>query len=125
VFFLGKAPKKILVFVIDEHDRTLTKESLHMLISELFEKVLDEQNVDAIVVNSPAVSTCAKLIGQIAGRDIADWEIIYFHGSDYPPVLLTYENKEKLAALLPEYKGTSAEAVYKVLADSGAYDKFE
>lgn len=45
--------------------------------------------------------------------------------SKYPPVLLAYEDKEKLVALLPGFCGTSAEAVYKVLADSGAYDKFE
>ena len=57
-------------------------------------------------------------------KDIADWEVIYLHGSNYPPVLLDYEDKEELTALLPRFKGTSAEAIYKVLVDSGTFDRF-
>jgi len=114
----------MLVFVIDEHGRALTKESLHRLISELFDKVIDERNVDAVVINSPTANTCAYLINQIAERDFAEWEIIYLHQSKYPPVLLNCDNKESLLALLPDFKGTSAEAIYKVLTDSGTYSKF-
>ena len=35
---MGKTPNKKLVFVMDEHGRVLTKESLHNLISELLIK---------------------------------------------------------------------------------------
>lgn len=121
---MGKTPKKILVFVIDEYGRTLTKKSLHRLISELLDKALDERNVDAVVVNGSAVNDCAYLISQINRKDIADWEIIYIHGNKYPPVLLAQRDKENLIALMPEFKGTSAQAVYKVLTDSGAFSKF-
>ena len=77
-----------LVFVIDEHGRTLTKESLHKLISELFDKALDERNVDAVVATGPAVNICTNFSDRIIGKDIAEWEAIYLHGSKYPPVLL-------------------------------------
>lgn len=121
---LGENPKKLLVFIIDEHGRTLTETSLHRLISELFDKALNVKNVDAVVVNGPTVNVCADLMAQIVGRDIAEWELIYLHGSKYPPVLLTHENKEDLIALLPEFDGTSAEAVYKVLTDSRVFDAY-
>ena len=122
---MENAPNKKLVFVIDEYGRTLTKKSLHELISELFEKALEEKNVDAVVVSGPTVNNCVFFAEQVAGKDITEWEIIYFHGSKYPPVLLAYEDKEKLVALLPEFEGTSAEAVYKVLADSDAFCAFD
>jgi hypothetical protein len=125
VVSLGENPKKIIVFVIDEYGRTLTKKSLHKLISELFDKALNEQNADAVVFSGPSIDICANLADQIIGKDISEWEIIYLHGSKYPPVLLTRENKEKLLALLPEFKGTSAEAIYKVLIDSGVFGKFQ
>lgn len=125
VVILGRTPNKKLVFVIDEHSRTLTKESMHNLLSELFEKALGEKNVDAVTASGPTVNVCAYLADQIVGRDIAEWEIIYFHGSKYPPALLAQEHKENLIALLPEFNGTSAEAIYKVLADSGAYSQFD
>ena len=121
---MGKAPNKKVVFVIDEHGRTLSKESMHKLLSELFDKALEEQNVDAVVASGPTINTCAYLSDQFAGRDIAEWEVIYLHGSRYPPVLLTREDKENLVALLPTFSGTSAEAVYKVLTDAGAFNQF-
>ena len=122
---MEKTPNKKLVFVIDEYGRTLTKESMHKLISELFDKALGERNVDAVVVNGHGINTCANLMSQINGQDITAWELIYFHGSKYPPVLLNHDNKEKLIILLPEYKGASADAVYKVLVDSGTFSEFE
>jgi len=109
------------VFVIDEHGRTLTKKSLHKLISELFGKVLQMRDVDAVVLNNATINACTYLVDQIAGRDIVEWEIIYLHGSKYPPVLLAHEDKEKLIAMLPEFDGTSAEAIYKVLIESGTF----
>lgn len=124
VVSLGQAPKKP-VFIIDEHGRTLTKESLHRLISELFDKVLEGQNADAVVATGPTINNCANLASRITGRDIAEWELIYLHGSKYPPVLLAQEDKKMLTALLSEFSGTSAEAIYKVLADSGAYSQFD
>lgn len=125
MFFLGKALKKILVFVIDELGRNLTKESMHRLIEELFNEALDERNIDAVVVNGPSVNTCSYLTGMVSGLDIDEWELIYFHGSKYPPVLLNYSNKETLATMLPGFKGTSAEAVFKVLTDSGTFNRFQ
>lgn len=122
---MGKTPNKKLVFVIDEHGRALTKESLHKLISELSDKALDEPNVDAVVATGSTINICTKLAEQISGKDIAEWEIIYLHGSKYPPVLLTHEDKETLVALLPQFNGTSAEAVCKVLKDAGAFKQFE
>jgi hypothetical protein len=122
---LGKTPNKIIVFVIDEYGRTLTKDSMHKLITELFDKALDERSVDVVAVNSPTINNCAYLIVQINCKGIVEWEIIYLHGSKYPPVLLTHEDKEKLTALLPVFNGTSAEAIYKVLTDSGVYDRFK
>lgn len=122
---MPKELKKVLVFVIDEYGRTLDKKSLHKLISEFCENVLDGQNVDIVVVHGHTINTCAYLLGQITGRGIADWEIIYLHAGKYPPVLLAHEDKEKLIVLLPGFNGTSAEAVYKVLLDSGAYDSFK
>jgi hypothetical protein len=122
--FSIKTPNKRLVLVIDEHGRTLTKKFLHKLISELFDKALEERNVEAIVINAPAINNCAYLADQVNGKDIAEWEVIYLHGSKYPPVLLAYEDKEKLITLLPEFKGTSAEAIYKILTDSEAFSKF-
>jgi len=125
VFILGKAPNKKIVFVIDEHGRTLTRKSLHRLLSELSEKALEERNIDIVAASGSTVNNCAYLADQITGKCIAEWEVIYLHGSKYPPVLLAYEDKEKLIALLPKFKGASAEAVYKVLADSGAYSKLD
>jgi hypothetical protein len=124
VIKLGTTPSKKLVFVIDEHGRVLTKESLHKLISELFDKVLGEKNIDADVLNGREINICAKLAKQIAERKIADCEIIYLHGSKYPPVLLTQENKETLTAILPDFKGTSAEAIYKVLTDANVFGEY-
>ena len=121
---LGNSPYIKLVFIVHEHGRSLTKESSHKLISELFEKALNEQNVEAVVASGPSINDCAILVKQLKGKDIADWELIYIHGSIYPPVLLTYEDKEKLIVLLPEFNGTSAEAIYKVLDDSGAFVRF-
>jgi len=121
---LGKSPHKRLVFVIEEHGRVLTKESLHRLISELFDKVLGEENIDADVFNGSDINICANLAKRISGRNIADCEIIYLHGSKYPPVLLTQENKETLTAILPDYKGTSAEAIFKVLTDADVFDEY-
>jgi len=111
--------------VIEEHGRVLTKESLHRLISELFEKVLCEPKIDADVKNGHDINICTQLAKQIRGKNIADCEIIYLHGSKYPPVLLTQENKETLVALLSDFNGTSAEAIFKVLSDSGAFDEFD
>ena len=136
---MGKTPNKKIVFILDEHGRTLTKQSMHKLLSELFDKALKEQNVDAVVASGPTINTCAYLSDQIAGREIAEWEIIYLHGSKYPgrmgeqdakrptspPVLLTHEDKESLIAMLPTFSGTSAEAVYKVLMDSWAFNQFD
>jgi len=121
---LEKTPTTKLIFVIDEHGRTLTKVSLHRLISELLNKVFDEKKIDVVVVNGPAINICANLLSQIAGREITAWEIIYSHGSKYPTVLLAHHIKEKLVVLLPDFKGTSAEAIYKVLMESGVFDKF-
>ena len=120
---MGKT--KLLVFVIDEYGRTLSKDSLHKLISELCEKVLDVQNVDVIAANGPTINICTKLAEQLAVKNISEWEIIYLHGSKYPPVLLTGEDKERLLVLLPHFNGTSAEAIYKVLTDSGAFSQFD
>ena len=122
---MGKTPAKKVVFVIDEHGRTLSKQSMHKFLSELFEKALKKPNVDAVAASGPTINTCAYLLDQITGRDMAGWEVIYLHGSKYPPVLLTQEYKESLAVLLPTYEGTSAEAVYKVLMDAGAYNQFD
>jgi len=117
-------PNNKLVFVIDEHGRTLSQKSLQRLISELFEKALGIKNVDAVVANGPTVNACTYLNDQVTGRDISDWEIIYLHGSKYPPVLLTCENKVELVSRLLEFNGTSAEVIYKVLTDAGAFDYF-
>ena len=121
---MGKSVSQKLVFVIDEHGRALTKESLDTLISELVDKALEERNIDIVVANGATVNDCAYLADQITERDFAEWEVIYLHISKYPPVLLGYEVKEKLLALLPEFNGTSAEAIYKVLTDSGTFDRF-
>jgi hypothetical protein len=123
--FLEKTPVKSLVFVIDEHGRTLSKESMHKLLSELFEKARNESNVDAIAVNGKRVNNCAYLASQLFGKDISEWDIIYLHGSKYPPVLLADADKEQLIALLAGFGGTSAEAIYKVLMDADAYSKFD
>ena len=121
---MGKTPNKKLVFVMDEHGRVLTKESLHNLISELLDKVFRDCSVEPIVASGATINICKYLADQISMKDIADWEVIYLHGSKYPPVLLDYEDKEELTALLPRFKGTSAEAIYKVLEDSGTFDRF-
>ena len=122
---MGRTPTKKLVFVIDEYGRALTAESLNNLISELFEKALKQKNVDATVLNGYGINNSAYFAEQIAGKDISEWEVIYFHGSKYPPALLTVENKENLSALLPTFNGTSAEAIYKVLSDAEAYRQFD
>ena len=121
---MEKSPCKKFVFVIDEYGRALKKESLHSLISEFFDKFLDEKNINADVFNGHSINICANLAKQIAERDIADCEIIYLHGSKYPPVLLPEENKEMLVALLPDFSGTSAEAIFKILTDSDAFSAF-
>lgn len=123
---MGKPRKKklVLVFVIDEFGRALTKKSLDTLIAELVENALNERNIDVVAANGATVNDCAYLADQITGKDFAKWEVIYLHGSKYPPVLLGHEVKEKLVALLPHYKGTSAEAVYKVLVDSDTFSEF-
>lgn len=121
---MGKIPTQKLVFVIDEHGRALTKESLDTLISELVDKALEERNIDVVAANGATVNDCAYLADQIAARDFAEWEVIYLHGNKYPPVLLGYEVKEKFAALLPEYSGTSAEAIFKVLVESDVFGDF-
>jgi len=120
VVVLKDSPSKRLVFVIDEYGRTLTKKSLNALVSELFGKALDERNVDAVIANGQGINDASYLASQIAGWDIAGWELIYLHGSQYPPVLLTCGDKGKLLALLPGFNGTSAAAIYEVLTGSGA-----
>jgi hypothetical protein len=107
--------------VLEKNGRVLTKESMHRLLSELFNKALEARNTDAIVANGPSINDCKNFASQIAGRDSADWEVIYIHDDEYPPVLLTTTDKESLASLLLCFSGTSAEAVYKILADAGAY----
>jgi len=118
-------PAQKLVFVIDEHGRTLTKKSLHKLLSELFDKALQESEVDAIAVNGQKINNCEYLADQIAGRDISDWSVIYLHDGKYPPVLLSDDDKMNLAAWLPDFDGTSAEIIFKVLTDAGAFNKFD
>lgn len=122
---IEKNPKSILIFVIDEFGRTLSKDYLRKLISELFDKALDKSNVEAVVANGPTINDCLYLADQIIEKDIAEWEIIYLHVSKYPPVLLTAEDKETLVTLLHNFSGTSAAAIYKVLTDFGAYDTLE
>ena len=117
--------KKILVVVIDEYGRALTKESLHRLISELFNKALEGHIDNAVVLNGASVNDCAKLAAQIAGKNFAEWEIIYLHGSKYPPVLLTQENIENLLVLLPNFSGTSAAAIFRVLEKAEAFADFK
>lgn len=116
---------KKLVFVIDAHGRVLAKKSLQALMAELFDKVLNDKNVDVSVANGRLVNNCEYLAGQIAGLDIADWEIVYLHDSKYPPVLLSDNAKGKLTALLPVWSGTSADAVYKVLTDTDALNELD
>lgn len=121
---MGKTPTQKLVFVIDKHGRALTKESMHKLISELFSKALKLENVDAVVVNGSNINDCKHFATQIRGRDLTEWEVIYFHDNEYPPVLLTTADKKNLAIILPDFVGTSADAVYRILADAGAYNQF-
>jgi hypothetical protein len=125
VVILEKTPVKRLVFVIDEHGRTLNKKSMHKLLSELFEKARKENNVDAIALNGKSVNNCAYLASQVSEKDISEWDIIYFHGSKYPPVLLSDSDKIQLVALLANFNGSSAAAIYKVLTDAGAYSQFD
>ena len=122
---MAKTPAKKLVFVIDEYGRILEKKFMHKLLSELFEKALKVQKVEAVVASGPTINTCVYLLDQLTGRDIDEWEVIYLHGSKYPPVLLTKEDKADLIALLPIFKGTSAEAVYKILMDARAFIQFD
>jgi len=119
---LREPPAKKLVFVLDKHNRVLTKKSMHKLLSELFHKALGIESVDAVVINGSSINDCNNFSSQIIGRNFAEWEVIYFHENDLPPVLLNEADKQKLTALLPKFIGTSAEAVYKVLADAGAYN---
>ena len=121
---------KILVFVIERHGRALTKKSLHRLISQFLSKIRDadsSRNIGITVVNGKSVNDCVYLASQLLGKHITKWEIIYLHGDDYSPVLLSLEDKEKLTALLqsfdrgnPPHK-TSADAIYKILTDAGVY----
>lgn len=117
-------PSKKHVFVIDEYGRTLTKDSLKTLVSELFDKALKEQSVDAVIANGKTINDCVYLSSQIMGRDITEWEIIYLHGSKYPPVLLSDDAKTELVLRLPGFGGTSAEMLYMVLTDSGTFNEF-
>ena len=121
---MGENANKKRVFVIDEHGRALAKESLHKLIAELFDNVFDAPSVDVTVANGSTLNICAYLVDQITGTDFAEWELIYLHGSQYPPILLADDDKEKLITLLPTFNGTSAEAICKVLAASGAFSEF-
>lgn len=121
---MGKTPAKKLVFIIDEYGRTPSKSFLDRLMAELLDKVFIEPNIDVTVANGRGINTCKYLAEQIIGKDIVTWEIVYLHGSIYPPVLLAHGNKENLIVLLPKFSGTSAEAVYKVLNDSGAFSQF-
>jgi hypothetical protein len=120
-----RAINKKLVFVIDAHGRALSKKSLQALMSELFDKVLNDKNVDVTVANGRFVNNCEYLAGQIAGLNIADWEVVYLPDSKCPPVLLSDNAKEKLTALLQDWSGTSAEAVYKVFMDAGAFKELD
>jgi len=113
------------VFIIDEHGRTLTKDSLDKLIAELFDKALDTHMVDAVVAIGPTLNTCAYFNDQIAGKDVTEWDIVYLHGSKYPPVLLSHEDKKTLTAMLPNFTGTSAAAICMVLMDAGAFVNFQ
>ena len=130
---------KILVFVIERHGRALTKKSLHSLISQFLDKVRDVDDSKAVVastrnrsigitvVNGKSVNDCTYLATQLLGKGLDEWETIYLHGDDYSPVLLSLGDKEKLMALLQSFKGenpphkTSADAIYKILADTGVY----
>lgn len=117
----NKTCTRKLVFIIDKRGRALTKKSSHRLISELFDKALCAKGADAIVLSGKSFNDCRHLDTRISGKSVADWELIYFHGREHPPVLLTNKDKKKLVALLPSFQGTSAEATYKVLNDAGVY----
>ena len=121
---MKKSSSWLLVFIIDRHGRALTKKSSHRLLVELFGKVLTANSVDATVVNGSSVNNSKWLESQLAGRCIDTWEIIYLHGDSYPPMLLTKDDKEKLVALLPDFDGTSAEAIFKILDGAGTYHHF-
>ena len=121
---MKKSSSQLLVFIIDRHGRALTKKSSHRLLTELSDKALVATSIDAIVVNGSSANNSKWLESQLAGRRINTWEIIYLHGDSYPPVLLTKDDKEKLVALLPDFVGTSAEAIYKILDGAGTYHHF-
>ena len=134
---LGKSPERKserkLVFILHEHGKALTKESQHKLVSELFDKALNtqekqgKQNIEAVIVSGPSINDCAVLWMQIKGRDIAGWEMVYIHGSQYPPVLLSCEDKVKLVEMLYKLADAgikSPKLVYEMLAELGAYKRF-
>ena len=115
---MGNSPEQSTVFVIDGQSRVLTKDSLHRLLSELFEKALNKSNVDAVAVNGKSINICEYLLSQVKGKDVLEWHVIYLHDDDHAPVLLNNADKEKLVILLHDFKGISADAICKVLADA-------
>ena len=106
-----------LIFIFDSKGRTLKEESTKKLVSELFEKALPSPNVRAVTLNGPSINKLDNFYLQIQGRDLEEWEVIYFPSNCQSPFLVSEEIKKRLLDILPTFNGTSIEAVQNALED--------
>jgi len=110
-----------VIFVLHENGGTLTKDSLHKLVREYLDDVCHQENTKVIVLNGPSINAASHLLTQIKRRNINRWDLIYIHSMGYSPVLLDDGAKKELPAILGNFQGTSAEAVYSMLSKSDTF----
>jgi hypothetical protein len=110
---------EILVFILEERGGIVKQKAKHELMSELFEKARPLPNANALVVNITAVNDRKYLLAQIEGKDISEWEMLfYYYGREKGPVLLNEEDKRKLSEVLASHSGTSFEAIFEMIDES-------
>ena len=110
---------EILVFILEEHGGTVKQKAKHELMSELFEKARPMPNANALVVNIAAVNNRDYLLAQIEGKEISDWEMLFYcYGREKGPILLNEDDKRKLPEVLVSHDGTSFEAILEMLNES-------
>ena len=114
----SEAAEKLVLF-LDQHGRTLARQSMNRQLSKLFE-ALEIKNVNAIAITGPSINKPDALFVQISGRGLDKWELIYMHDGENN-VLLNDENKKELLAKLPNFQGRSSEIIHAMLKREGVY----
>jgi len=117
---MSSSPRKVRVIILEEHGKAVTQTTAHRLVDELFNKARPEKNVESLIINGPKVNNCTYLLMLITELSSLDeWEVIFYHkGQDNAPILLHEDDKRNLPEALSFCTGTSADAIFGIIAKS-------